>query len=88
MSKTETKKNETKQTLFDKSNYMLMLVGLVVLALGFFMMGGGGSADPKVFDPNEVYGASRITIAPILIVAGFVIEIFAIMRKSGSTDAS
>ena len=88
MSKTDNPKNATKQPLFEKGNYMLMLVGLVVLALGFFMMAGGGSTDPKVFDPNEVYGVKRITIAPILIIAGFVIEIFAIMRKSGSSDAS
>lgn len=44
-------------------------------------MVGGKSADPNVFDPNEVYGFRRITLAPILIIAGFVVEIFAIMKK-------
>jgi hypothetical protein len=68
--------------LFDKGNYMWMLIGLAVLALGFFLMAGGKSSDPKVFDPKEVYSTTRITIAPILIIAGFIIEIFAIMKKS------
>lgn len=70
--------------LFDKGNYMWMLIGLGVLALGFFLMAGGKSSDPKVFNANEVYSTTRITIAPMLIIAGFIIEIFAIMRKSKS----
>jgi hypothetical protein len=53
-----------------------------VLALGFFLMSGGRSSDPKVFNDDEVYSTTRITIAPLLIIAGFVIEIFAIMKKS------
>ena len=68
-------------SLFDKQNYMLMAAGLVVLAIGFFLMAGGKSADPTVFKPEEVYSTTRITIAPILIMAGFIIEIVAIMRK-------
>jgi Protein of unknown function (DUF3098) len=67
--------------LFGKDNYVWMLAGLAAMALGFFLMAGGKSSDPKVFDPNEVYSTTRITIAPLLIIAGFVIEIFAIMRK-------
>jgi len=67
--------------LFNKENYMWMLAGLVVMALGFFLMAGGKSADPTKFNDNEVYSTTRITIAPILIIAGFVLEIFAIMRK-------
>jgi Protein of unknown function (DUF3098) len=78
--------NDKKQTvqqnvLFGKENYTWMLAGLIAMALGFFLMAGGKSSDPKVFDPNEVYSTTRITIAPLLIIAGFVIEIFAIMRK-------
>lgn len=67
--------------LFTKDNYMWMLAGIVVMALGFFLMAGGKSPDPTKFDDNEIYSTTRITIAPILIMAGFVIEIFAIMRK-------
>ncbi len=69
------------QSLFSKDNYMWMLVGLGVMALGFFLMAGGKSADPKVFNDNEVYSTTRITIAPILIIGGLLIEIFAIMKK-------
>lgn len=70
--------------LFEKENYILMLAGLVVLAIGFFLMAGGKSSDPKVFDPKEIYSTTRITIAPILIISGFIIEIVAIMRKPKS----
>lgn len=75
------KKQPVTKGLFGKENYMLMLGGLVVLAIGFFLMGGGKNANPAVFDDSEVYGTTRITIAPLLIIAGFVIEIFAIMKK-------
>ena len=65
--------------LFGKENYMWMAIGLGVLAMGFFLMAGGKSADPKVFNDDDVYSTTRITIAPMLIIAGFIIEIFAIM---------
>ena len=74
----------TSNQLFDKGNYMWMLIGLGVLALGFFLMAGGKSSDPNVFNADEVYSTTRITIAPMLIIAGFIIEIFAIMKKSKS----
>ena len=78
------KNNPEKQILFSKENYILMIIGVVVLAIGFFLMAGGKSQDPKVFNPNEVYSTTRITIAPILIVLGFIIEIIAIMKKPKS----
>lgn len=58
-----------------------MLIGVVVIALGMFLMAGGRSDDPKVFNADEVYSTTRITIAPILILAGLVIEIYAIFKK-------
>ena len=73
--------NQNKQVLFTKENYILMAIGLVIAAVGFFLMAGGKSADPKIFDPKEVYSTTRITVAPILIVLGFIIEIVAIMKK-------
>ena len=75
------KKEPITKGLFGKENYMMMLGGLVIMAIGFFLMAGGKSADPKVFSDDEVYSTTRITIAPLLIIAGFVIEVFAIMRK-------
>lgn len=71
----------TGNSLFTKDNYMWMVAGLVVMALGFFLMSGGKSADPNVFNKDEVYSTTRITIAPILIIAGLLLEIFAIMKK-------
>lgn len=83
--KTTTTTTHTKEpitnSLFSKENYKWMLIGLAVLALGFFLMAGGKSSDPNVFQDKDVYSTTRITIAPILIIAGLVIEIFAIMRK-------
>ncbi len=74
--------NETgTNSLFGKENYKWMLIGLAVMALGFFLMAGGKSSSPNVFQDKDVYSFTRITVAPILIVAGLVIEIFAIMKK-------
>ncbi len=77
---THTKEAVT-NTLFGKDNYKWMLIGLVVMAIGFFLMAGGKSSDPNVFQDKDVYSTTRITIAPILIIAGLIIEIFAIMKK-------
>ena len=65
---------------FGKENYRLMLLGLFFIAVGFLLMIGGGSDDPKVFN-YELFSFRRITLSPILILAGYVIEIFAIMKK-------
>jgi hypothetical protein len=67
--------------MFDKSNLMWMLIGAAVMILGFLLMAGGRSDDPNAFNPNEVYSTTRITIAPILILAGLAIEIYALFRE-------
>jgi magnesium-transporting ATPase (P-type) len=73
---------KTTPSIFNKDNYMWMLIGLVVIAIGMFLLSGGVSnKDPKIFDKDAVYSSTRITIAPLLILAGLVIEIFAIFRK-------
>ena len=68
-------------SIFSKENYIWMLAGIILIAIGMFLMAGGKSNDPNVFNPKEVYGFRRITVAPILIMAGLVVEIFAIFRK-------
>ncbi|NOU37105.1 MAG: DUF3098 domain-containing protein [Ferruginibacter sp.] len=73
---------QANNNLFGKENYIWMIAGLVVITLGFILMAGGKSADPKVFDPKEVYSTTRITIAPFLVIAGFVLEIIGIMKKT------
>jgi hypothetical protein len=70
------------QPLFGRENYRWMLIGIVVMALGLILMVGGKSKDPNVFDPKEVYSFTRITLAPILILAGLALEIVAIFRKN------
>lgn len=68
--------------LFTKDNYKWMLIGLVIMAIGFFLMAGGKSSNPDAFNDKDIYSPMRITIAPILIVAGLLVEIFAIMKKT------
>ncbi|MEY4739505.1 MAG: hypothetical protein RIT36_981 [Bacteroidota bacterium] len=74
----ETKNN----TIFGKDNLRWMLIGLVVIVAGLVLMAGGKGDDPNVFAENEVYSMKRITIAPLMIVAGLLIEVYAIMRNS------
>lgn len=76
-----TQPSHSNAPLFGKDNYRWMLIGIVLVALGLLLMIGGKSPDPNVFNPKEVYSFRRITVAPILILAGFVVEIFAIFRK-------
>ena len=73
-------KKEKKKLLFGKRNYQLMILGLVFIALGFILMSGGGSDDPNVFN-EEIYNFRRIRLAPFLVVFGFVIEAYAIMKN-------
>jgi hypothetical protein len=71
---------KTGEFAFGRENYILLLVGLVLIIAGFLLMIGGGSKDPNVFNP-DIFSFRRITLAPILILAGYVVEIFAIMKK-------
>ena len=76
---------------FSTINYIIMGVGLVLLALGYILLSGGGSDDPNVFNP-AMFDTQRLVVSPILIVLGFVVEIIAIMispktfRKNKEND--
>ena len=74
--------NEQSPFLFDKQNYIIMIIGLFMIAIGFILMAGGKSDDPNIFNPDEVYSFRRITLAPIVVILGFIIEIYAIFHKS------
>jgi hypothetical protein len=65
---------------FGKENYRLLLIGLAFIVIGFILMIGGGSDDPNQFS-HAIFDFRRLTLAPILVLAGYVIEIFAIMKK-------
>lgn len=67
--------------LFSKNNYIWMIAGIVLMAIGILLMAGGKSDDPNIFRENEVYSVRRITIAPILILLGLGIEVYAIFKK-------
>lgn len=70
--------------VFEKKNYVFMLIGLAFIALGFIVMSGGGSDDPNVFNP-EIYSWTRIRLAPALILIGFGIEVYAILLNPHKT---
>jgi hypothetical protein len=77
------KENYTKPTpsIFSKDNYIWMAIGAGVITIGMFLMAGGASTDPAVFNKDEVYSTTRITIAPFLIILGLGVEIVALFRK-------
>lgn len=79
-------KEKKNATIFEKQNYLWMIIGGVLILAGILLMIGGKSSDPKVFNANEVYSFRRITLAPILIVGGLIVEIYAIMKKSNSSS--
>ena len=79
------KKQQVPNPLFGKQNFTLMIIGAIVMAIGFFVMAGGKSADLTKFNDAEIYSFTRITLAPILIITGFIIEIFAIIKKPNNT---
>ena len=66
---------------FKKQNYILLIIGVLLISAGLLLMIGGGSDDPNVFN-DDIFNTQRLTIAPILIAAGFIVEIFAIMYKA------
>ena len=65
---------------FTKQNYILLLVGIALICIGLLLMIGGGSDDPTVFS-DKIFDSQRLTIAPLLIALGFIVEIFAIIYK-------
>jgi hypothetical protein len=72
------KERKQEEFIFEKKNYLFMIIGLVVIALGFILMSGGGSDDPKVFNP-DIFSPRRIRLAPIIVIIGFAIEVYAIL---------
>ena len=73
-------KNKKSKTtfIFEKKNYLIMILGLVFIAFGFILMSGGASDDPNIFNP-EIYNFRRIRLAPTLVLIGFEIQVYAIL---------
>ncbi len=74
-------KKNNKEFVFKKSNYRIMIIGIVFIAVGFILMAGGGSDDPNIFS-NEIYNFRRIRLAPTLVLIGFGIQVYAILYKN------
>ena len=77
--KSEQNENEVKMP-FDRDNYLWVLIGIAFILMGFILMIGGGSNDPDVFN-EAIFSFRRITLAPVLVLIGFGVEIYAIMKK-------
>ncbi len=79
MAKKKTIKQEG-EFLFGKKNYIIMIIGVVILLIGFALMNGGGSDDPAVFN-EDIYNFQRIRLAPTLVLIGLAVEIYAIFAN-------
>lgn len=80
------------QLLYTKMNYILMAAGVVIIIIGFMLMAGGGAelgpdGYAHEFDKAGLYSFRRITLAPIVIMLGFILEVFAIMKNFKKADA-
>ena len=73
------------QFALGKENYRLLVIGFVIIVIGFILMVGGKSEDPTVFNP-KIFSFRRITLAPLVVLFGFLFEIYAIMKKTKSEE--
>lgn len=76
----QVKDSKDMKMVFEKKNYIFMAAGVALILLGLVLLAGGGSKDPTIFN-KEIFGVQRIVIAPTVMLAGFVLEIYAIMLK-------
>ena len=70
-----------KDFLFNKKRYRLLIVSLLVIGIGFLLMSGGASDNPEIFS-DEIYTFRRIRLAPLIVIIGFTICIFTILKRS------
>jgi hypothetical protein len=76
---------EKQEFLFEKVNYSILLIGIAVITVGFILMSGGGSDDPKVFN-DSIFNFQRIRLAPTTVLIGFGITIYSILRNPKKTN--
>jgi hypothetical protein len=77
----EKKRSDKNNFIFKKRNYKIMILGLIIIAVGFILMSGGGSEDPNIFSP-DIYNFRRIRLAPTLVLLGLGIQIYAILSTA------
>ena len=80
----EKKRKEAQRTnfIFEKANYKWFFIGLAFIAIGFILMSGGGSENPDIFNEEELFSCRRITLAPFLVMLGYGLVLFGIMKKN------
>jgi len=84
--KRKSRQYTAKDMLFGRENYTYMIAGVVLMIIGFILMRGGAMPDDNTWDPNLIYSFRRITLAPILILAGLGVEIYAIFKSNSNDD--
>ena len=72
---------EKSKMVLGKKNYIFIIVGCLVVILGFILMSGGGSENPDVFNEEEIFSFRRITFAPFMVMLGYGLVLFGIMKK-------
>ena len=73
---------------FTRDNYKWLIAGVVVLALGFILMSGGGTDDPAKFAGDTLFSPMRMTVAPLLLLGGFILVLYAIIKKTKEDDTN
>jgi len=73
--------SENNKFVFGKDNYIFIIGGFLLTLVGFLLMMGGGSEDPNVFNEAELFSFRRITLAPFLVIVGYGVVIYGIMKK-------
>ncbi len=86
MAEKNTGKKAQNNFALPRENYKYLLIGFIIIIIGFALMIGGRSEDPNVFNEDEIFSFRRITLAPIIVLAGFIFEIWAIMRKPKESE--
>ena len=66
---------------FGRENYRILIIGVIIVVAGYLLMIGGGSDDPNYFNADEIFSTRRVTVAPLMVLAGFVVVLFGIMKK-------
>ena len=74
--------NDKNKFVFGSQNYILIIGGFLLTLIGFFLMIGGGSEDPTQFNGDELFSHRRITVAPILVILGYGVIIYGIMKRN------
>ncbi len=71
---------------FDKTNFILLVAGMIIIIIGFLLMSGAGSTETQ-FNP-DIFSTRRIKVAPIVSFVGFVFMIYAVVHRPGKKDTS